>query len=208
MDAPLPFAGRVARNSSRGEMPRSAVEFRDRTRPPGGSALELNRLDLEELLEAITAVFPAMPRLLEAAKWSKWIERRSVDLDLPRTHSTSEGFRTLGVGRPDAAVQTVDRAVGDLGRLVLGVVRDDREHWAEDLLLGDRHVGLHLGKDRRADEVAALEPLWRLGAAGDELRALLLSLLDEASDALALRLRHQGAEARAVLERVTRHRLL
>ena len=83
------------------------------------------------------------------------------------------------------------------------------EHRAEDLLLRDRHVGRHVGEDRRAHEVAPVEAVRRLGAAGHEPGALLLALLDVAAHALALRVRDERAERAAVLERVAgRERLL
>ena len=102
--------------------------------------------------------------------------------------------RALLVGRPDAAGEAVVAVVGDPHRVVLAVVGLDRQHRAEDLLLGDRHLRRHLGEDGGADEVAAVEPLGRRGAAGDELRALGLALLDVAADALALDVGDERAE--------------
>src|SRR5689334_13903058 len=93
---------------------------RDRTRAPEPSGLDLDALDLEELLEPELAELAAVPRLLDAAERREWIERRAVDLDLPRAHPPCEGLRALGIGRPDAAVQAVDGRVRDLRGLVLG----------------------------------------------------------------------------------------
>ena len=78
----------------------------------------------------------------------------------------------------------------------------DRQHRAEDLLLGDRHVRVDVGEHGRADEVAALEALGRLGAAGDQARALLDALLDVAAHALALGVGDERAEPGRVVERV------
>ncbi len=58
-------------------------------------------------------------------------------------------------------------------------------------------VGLH--------EVAARLALRRLVAARDQLRALVHALLDVAAHALALRVRHQRPEVRALVERVAHH---
>ena len=83
-------------------------------------------------------------------------------------------------------------------RVLLVVVGDDRQHRPEDLLLRDRHVVAHVGEDRRLHEVAAVEALGRLRAAGDELRALLDALLDVAAHALALDVGDQRPELRVL----------
>ncbi len=77
---------------------------------------------------------------------------------------------------PHRAREAVDRAVGDADGLVLVVVAEDREDRAEDLLLGDRHVGGDVGEDGRADEVALLGG--GFGAARNQARALGDALLD------------------------------
>src|SRR6266545_119704 len=202
-----PLLGRVAPNLLR---PRAAARVRQirRQDPPAGTAgLDLNALDLEEFLEAEAAALTAMARLLDAAEGRQRIEGCSVDLHLAGAHPPSDCLSPFRIGRPDATVEPVDRAVRDLSGLVLGVVRNDREHRSEDLLLGDRHVRLDVGEDSGLHEVARLQPLRRLGATGDQLGALLLALLDEPADPLLLGLGDERAQARPVLERIARRRL-
>ena len=112
--------------------------------------------------------------------------------------------RPVLVRGPDAAGEAVVGVVGDPHRVVLVLVGLDREHRPEDLLLGDRHLRRHLGEDGGADEVAALEALGRLSAAGEQLRPLRLALLDVAADPLALDVGDQRPEPRPLVERVAR----
>src|SRR3954451_5882170 len=174
--------------------------------PVADSALE--RLHAEVLLDGQVAELAPVARLLEAAERRQRIEGPAVDLDLAGADAPGDALGVLGVAGPDAAGQPVDRVVGDLDRFVLGVVGDDRQHRPEDLLLGDRHVVGDVGEDRRLDEVALVEPLGRLLAAGDQPRALLDALADVAAHALALDVGDQRAEARLLLERVAGRELL
>ena len=91
-----------------------------------------------------------MARLLVAAERRERVEGAAVDLDLPGAHPPRDALGALRVGRPDAAGEAVDRVVGDPDRVVLVVVGDDRQHRAEDLLLGDRHVGARRRRRRSA----------------------------------------------------------
>src|SRR4051794_11353701 len=96
---------------------------------------KLDRLRLQELLEPVCAELATVTRLLVAAERREWVERGAVDLDLPRPQPPRDSLRTLRRARPHAARESVDRVVGDPHSLVLVVVRDDREHRPEDLLL-------------------------------------------------------------------------
>src|SRR5580700_7274452 len=89
-------------------------------------ASELEGLDLEVLLEAKLAEFAAMSRLLEPAEGGRHVERAAVDVDLPGAEPAGDGLCMVGVGCPDGACEPVDRIVGDLDRLFLAVVRNDR----------------------------------------------------------------------------------
>ena len=86
--------------------------------------------------------------------------------------------------------------------VVLVVVGHDRQHRAEDLLLGDRHVRRDVGEDRRLHEEALVEALGGVGAAGEQRGALLIALVDVAPHPLALDGGHERAEAAGLLERV------
>src|SRR3954452_18950027 len=136
-----------------------------------------------------------MAGLAVAAEGGMGVEGAAVDLDLAGADAPGDGDRAVGVGRPDAAGEAVGGRVGDPDRVVLALVGLDRQDRAEDLLLADRHLRRHLREDGGTDEVAALEALRRLGAAGDQARPLLDPLLDVAADALALDLRDERAEA-------------
>ena len=66
-------------------------------------------------------------------------------------------------------------------------VGDDGDDRAEDLLLGDRGVGVDVGEDGRLDVPAAVDV--GAPAAADQPRTFVLAGLDVALDALALALR-------------------
>ena len=137
------------------------------------TVLELHRLDLQELFEAELAELAAVARLLVAAERREQVEAAAVDVDLAGAQAARDALGALGIARPHAAGQPVDGVVGDAHRVVFVLVGDDRQHRAEDLLLRDGHVGAHVGEHGRLDVVALGQPLGRLGAAGDELRALV-----------------------------------
>src|SRR5688572_24670027 len=100
-------------------------------------SLELHRLDLEELLEAVLAVLAAVAAVLVATEGGLRVERAAVDLDLAGADAPGDGLGPLGVGALHAAGEAVVGVVGDADRVLLVVVGDDRQHRAEDLLMGD-----------------------------------------------------------------------
>src|SRR3954467_2276352 len=151
-----------------------------RRRPKSGASctlvaawLELQRLRLEELLEAELAELAAVAGLLVAAERRQRIEAAAVDLDLAGADLPSNLLGPLGIARPHTAGQAVDGVVGDLDGLVLAVVGKDRQHRSEDLLLGDGHIGADLGEDGRLHEVALVQALGGLGPTGEQLGALV-----------------------------------
>ena len=73
-------------------------------------------------------------------------------------------------------METILGVVGDPDRLVLGVISDDGEYRAEDLFLSDRHVVLHVDKNRGLHEVAHFETFRMPLAADENLRAFLDAL--------------------------------
>src|SRR5882757_6825947 len=96
-----------------------------------GSALD--RLGLQELLQAEAAHLAAVAGLLVAAEGGEQIHPRAVDVYLPCAHPLGDGERVLLLAE-DGAVQAVDGAVGDLNGVVVVGVGDDRQYGAEDLL--------------------------------------------------------------------------
>src|SRR3954453_2511825 len=92
---------------------------------PEAAPLALQRLDPQVLLDGQVAQLAAVAGLLEAAERRERVEGRAVDLDLPGADAPRDALGALRVARPHAAGQPVDRVVGDLDRLLLGVVGDD-----------------------------------------------------------------------------------
>src|ERR1700687_3215569 len=118
---------------------------------------ELNpgRLDLGELVEGVQRLVAANARLLITA------ERRGdvaavvgVDPHRAGAQSLGELEGLVDVRGEDRRSESVDRVVGDAQRL-LGVLHgDDREHRAEDLLLGDLHLVVDAIEHGGFDEAA------------------------------------------------------
>ena len=90
-----------------------------RARSRRARCLELQRLDLEELLETERAELASVTRLLVAAERRHQVEATAVHLDLPGAHLAGDLLGALLIARPHAAGQAVDRVVGDLDGLVL-----------------------------------------------------------------------------------------
>jgi hypothetical protein len=105
--------------------------------------------------------------------------------------------RATAVARSSDAENTPPRqpiaaVVGKAHRLVVIVVADDDEDWAEDLLLGDRHGVVNSHEQRRFD-VPALGQMGRSPTPEDEVGPFVLAPGDVAEDAITLLLTHQGA---------------
>src|SRR4051794_38073329 len=75
--------------------------------------LVLDALELEELLEAVAAVFAPDARLLVAPERGDGIERSAIHLDLTGPQAAGHLVGVVGVGRPHTAGQPVDHPVGD-----------------------------------------------------------------------------------------------
>src|SRR5262245_9123284 len=122
---------------------------------PRGGSLDRHRqgLALEELLEAGDAHLPADAGLLVPT------ERRvrSEPVATVDTHGAGpdplrDRDRPVVVGAEDGAGQAEDRVVRDPDRVVVILVADDREHRAEDLVLGDLAVRVDVGEHGRLVE--------------------------------------------------------
>src|SRR4051794_1287392 len=89
-------------------------------------------LDLEELAEADRAELPPEACLLVAAEGRGPVGAAAVHRPLPGAQAPGDAGGALGVSRPDAPGEAVDAVVGDAHGVVLVVVRQDRQHRAED----------------------------------------------------------------------------
>src|SRR5918999_6401450 len=156
---------------------------RRRSQGRRGRGSKLKRLRGQELLDPEAAELSPVTGLLVAAERGQRVEGPAVYLHLAGADPQRNRLGAFLVARPDATGQAVLAVVGDPDRVVFIRVGLDREHRAEDLLLGDRHLRRNLREDRRADEESAFQTVWRLAAAGEELCALCLSLLDIAAHA-------------------------
>ena len=102
--------------------------------------------------------------------------------------------------RPNAGAETIDDIVGDLDGVLFVLELDDRQDGAEDFLLGDAHLVVDAGEDRRLDKVgAAAFGRRRRAAAEHALCAFALGDVDVAEDLLILRRRRHGADLRLEL---------
>src|SRR5438270_7670192 len=156
--------------------------------------------DFEEFLDAVFRAFAADAAFLHAA------ERGDLGRDDAFVDADDAVFERLG-DAPDAAdVAAVEiggeaelGVVGHLDGLALGLEAVERGDRAEGFLLGDDHVGRHIGQYRRLEEAAALGgPL----AAGDHLGALLQGVGDVRLDLLDRLHVDQWPDHRAGLEPV------
>src|SRR5674476_1159113 len=87
--------------------------------------LELQRLDLQEVLDRERAVLAPVPGLLVAAERRRRVERAAVDLDLTGAHAAGDPLCALLVAGPHAAGEAVDRVVRDPDRVLFILVGDD-----------------------------------------------------------------------------------
>src|SRR6516225_11881995 len=113
--------------------------------------------DFEEFLDAVLRAFAADAAFLHAA------EGGDLGRDDAFVDADDAVFERLG-DAPDAADvaaveiggETEFRVVGHLDRLVFAFEAIERGHRTKGLLLGDDHVGRHIGQYRRLEEAAAL----------------------------------------------------
>src|SRR6266849_7199006 len=165
---------------------------------------ELQRLGLEEFLQTELAQLAAAAGLLEAAEGSQRIEAAAVHVHLAGAEAAGDALGASGVAGPDAAGQAVHRVVGDADRVVVVLVRQDRQHRTEDLLPRDGHRRLHAREDGRLDVVALRQAFWRVGAAQGEQGAFLDARADVLADALPLLGRCERTQPRLRRARVPR----
>mmetsp|Transcript_84144 Transcript_84144/g.265612 ORF Transcript_84144/g.265612 Transcript_84144/m.265612 type:complete len:252 (-) Transcript_84144:751-1506(-) len=148
------------------------------------------------LLDAGLAPLAGVAALLVASEGRVRGAGGAVDHDGARAELARHGQRALGALGPDGVVEAVDRVIRDGDTLLFRLVGDDGEHGAEDLLLRNGHLVVHVREDRGLDVVAVLQARWLAGAARDEAGTLLDALLQVALHAVPLRLRDKWADGR------------
>jgi hypothetical protein len=146
-----------------------------------------DRLDLGVLVEAGHAVLPADAAVLVAAEGHVGaVGRAAVDAHEAGLDPTSHGQRMLQRARHHVAGQTVGAVVGDPDRVFLVVERDDAQHRAEDLLLGDGHLVVDVDEKRWPDVISLVETGRAHRARRPARGALVDALLDVARHPLEL----------------------
>src|SRR6185295_17735382 len=108
--------------------------------------------------------------LLVATKGQAAVERRAVEIDAPGANTVRDSASAVGIPRLHKTRQSERCVVGDLDRLVLGVIADDRQHGTEDFLTCDLHLRGHIAKDGRANIVSTVEFGWPPRSASHQRR--------------------------------------
>src|SRR3954451_865649 len=164
-----------------------------------------NGLGLEIFLHALKAVFPAVAGTLVSAKRCGGVPVGIVEMDLTRLDLPGDRPHRLHIRALHVSAEAVNSVVGDLDRLVHGVVRNDRQHRTEDLLLRYPHVATDVREDRRPRKEADLKVVRAPWPADDELGAFLQSNTDHTLDALALRPVGDRTMGRAFRKRIAHY---
>src|SRR5438552_8297617 len=159
-------------------------------------------LQLEVRGQAFGAELAADAGRLVAAERRAELHREAVDGVRAGAHAPGDIQPVPRIGTPHRARQPVIGIVGDADRIALVLVRDQRQHGAEDLFAGDAHAVVDVDEQRRLD-VPALPLTVRTSAATGDLRALLLAGADVALDAIALPRGDQRAAERGGIHGVT-----
>lgn len=107
-----------------------------------------------------------------------------ASLQLPRN-----AMRTLDVLRENSRTQAIDRIVGHLDRLLLGLEGGNDDEGPKDLLFVDIHLRLNVRENGGLDKVSfSVADIREALSTANQLRALVLAGLGKAEDALVLHL--------------------
>src|SRR5579872_15613 len=94
------------------------------------------------------AKIPSEAALLVAAEWRSGVKAViGIDPDRACLDLSGHAVGQLDILRPTGRDQPVDSAVGDSDSFIRILEPDRRKHGAEDFLLRDLHVRLHLGEN-------------------------------------------------------------
>src|SRR3954469_11309364 len=93
---------------------------------------------------------------LEPAERRLVVALHGVDADVAAAQLPRYPITAHRVRGPDVVVEAESRAVGKSNSLVLVVERFHDDDRSEELLLGNPHLVLHAGEQRRSDVIAGL----------------------------------------------------
>ena len=114
-------------------------------------------LDLGRYLKAVFPAFASGARGLHPAERLAQVAHvLAVDEDHPGLDAACQAMGLADVLGPDVGGQAVFHVVGQAQRLGFVLERDQADHRAEDLLLGDAHAVVHVGEHRGLDELPLL----------------------------------------------------
>src|SRR3954452_21571176 len=114
-------------------------------------------LHLEIFFKSKNPELTPIAGLLVATKGQAAVERRAVEIDAPGADAVGDSASAVGIARLHKTRQSERRVVGDLDRLVLGVIAHDRQHRTKNLLTCNLHLRRHIPKDGRTHIVSAVD---------------------------------------------------
>src|ERR1700722_8467474 len=153
-----------------------------------------NRFWLKKRLNPVFAIFAADTGVFESAPGCLGIVGHGIDHDATGSQLGGHSPCAIEVSPQDSGVETIFGVVGNADRFILGVVSYYAEHGAENLLLGNRHVVLHIDEDGRLYKESPFESLGTAFSADQYLSAFFDAFANVRFHALILFLRHHRSD--------------
>src|SRR5271170_2877445 len=170
------------------------------------SDLDVNRLDLSEQIERVTAALAAEAGLLVTAKWHGSIDHAvAVDPHRPRLERLCDFVGPAGIVGPDRGRESIGGVVALEDCVVLVFERNRSGDGTEDLLACDFHGVLDVGENRRFDVIAFPLPGF---AADRHARAFAFADLEVALHAIELFAGNHRTELGFGIERIAQRHTL
>src|SRR5256712_6523139 len=202
-DCPLVRSARVVVDRSR-----VAVPVRAMSNPSCLFETDEDVLDFRVELERVHAELATDAAALVAAEWCLLVDApAAVDAQHPGLDAPRDPQRATDVAGPDRARESVGGVVDQPQDLVLAIERDDGQHRAEDLLLGDPHSVVGAIEYGRLEVAAARQRAAGRRAARQHPRSLALSHLDVRLHPLALFHRDQRTNLGRRIEWISKREL-
>src|SRR6056297_951038 len=104
------------------------------------SSKAVQRLGFQIVLQPHQPAFPAVAGLFVAAEGRAVVEATAVDMDCPGAQPSSDAQRSAGISGLQIGSKSVGRIVRDLDGFSFVFERNDHQHGAENLFLGDTHI--------------------------------------------------------------------